>query len=116
MADQQSSIGKDRVEQADASDDLLKQRDNSPHPLDKAGASTIAANEAEAQYEPAQTIQSMSTETVRRSRAEAELQHSKDRLAGIIDSAMDAIITIDASADYHALQCRRRENVPLPGC
>lgn len=36
-------------------------------------------------------------EVAQRHRAEAELQESRERLAGIIDSAMDAIITVDAA-------------------
>ena len=96
MANQQSSIGETRGRQEDASDDRLEQLDDSIHLLDKAGTS-ITANGAESQGEPALTIQSMSTEVVRRRRAEAELKHSKDCLAGIIDSAMDAIITTDAT-------------------
>ena len=96
MANPQSSVGKTPGKQEDASDDLPKQRDDSLHPLDRAAAS-VAANEDESQCGPALTIQSVSAEIVRQRRDEAELQHSKDRLAGIIDSAMDAIITTDAT-------------------
>ncbi len=36
-------------------------------------------------------------EVAQRRRAEAELRESRERLAGVIDSAMDAIITVDAA-------------------
>lgn len=72
------------------------QADKSQDPRQQAGAS-LRVSESEPQCGPPLTNDTMANEVAQRRRAEAELQDSKDRLAGIIDSAMDAIITIDAA-------------------
>jgi PAS domain S-box-containing protein len=46
---------------------------------------------------PLQETSELEKEVAQRHRAEAELQESRERLAGVIDSAMDAIITVDAA-------------------
>jgi PAS domain S-box-containing protein len=46
---------------------------------------------------PLQEKSELEREVTQRQRAEAELRESKERLAGIIDSAMDAIITVDSA-------------------
>ena len=42
-------------------------------------------------------LSDLEKEVAQRRRAEAELRESRERLVGIIDSAMDAIITIDSA-------------------
>jgi two-component system cell cycle sensor histidine kinase/response regulator CckA len=60
-----------------------------------------SAASASGDTEPESTIPQQSSElekeVAQRRRAETELRESKERLAGIIDSAMDAIITIDST-------------------
>ena len=54
---------------------------------------------------------STETDITERKNSEVTIEQERLRLAGIINAAMDGIITIDESR-HRSVQCRRREYLP----